>query len=156
LSSKTLDGKVELAGPEHVGFVFVLGRGGPMNSDGVRKMTTRTGEEMKLPFPVHSHMLRHARGFKLANDGHDTRALQLWLGHRNVQHPVQYDSRRVKTVTAIHTLHPITENRTVYSTSPLWRLKHPVYDTKLGQTKADCLGMDCAADPVAAVLMDCP
>jgi site-specific recombinase XerD len=82
LSSKTLDGKVELAGPEHVGFVFLLERGGPMSSDGVRKMITRTGEEMKLPFPVHPHMLRHACGFKLPNDGHDTRALQLWLGRR--------------------------------------------------------------------------
>jgi hypothetical protein len=23
-------------------------------------------------------------GFKLANDGHDTRALQHWLGHKNI------------------------------------------------------------------------
>lgn len=38
---------------------------------------------------MHPHMLRHACGFKLANDGHDTRALQLWLGHRNIQHTVR-------------------------------------------------------------------
>ena len=31
-----------------------------------------------------------ACGFKLANDGHDTRALQLWLGHKNIQHTVRY------------------------------------------------------------------
>ena len=34
--------------------------------------------------------LRHACGFKLANDGHDTRALQHYLGHKNIQHTVQY------------------------------------------------------------------
>ena len=30
-------------------------------------------------------MLRHACGYKLANDGHDTRAIQAYLGHRNIQ-----------------------------------------------------------------------
>jgi hypothetical protein len=35
-------------------------------------------------------MLRHACGFKLANDGHDTRALQHYLGHKNIQHTVKY------------------------------------------------------------------
>jgi site-specific recombinase XerD len=38
----------------------------------------------KFTFPVHSHMLRHACGFKLANDGHDTRAIQAYLGHRSI------------------------------------------------------------------------
>jgi integrase len=37
-------------------------------------------------FPVHPHMLRHATGYKLANDGHDTRAIQQYLGHKNIQH----------------------------------------------------------------------
>ena len=35
-------------------------------------------------------MLRHALGFKLANDGQDTRAIQLYLGHKNIQHTVRY------------------------------------------------------------------
>jgi len=35
-------------------------------------------------------MLRHACGYALANKGHDTRALQAWLGHRNIQHTVRY------------------------------------------------------------------
>jgi hypothetical protein len=43
-----------------------------------------------MPFPIHPHMLRHACGFKLANDGHDTRALQHYLGHKNIQHTVRY------------------------------------------------------------------
>ena len=43
-----------------------------------------------LPFPIHPHMLRHACGFYLANKGVDTRALQQYLGHRNIQHTVRY------------------------------------------------------------------
>ena len=39
---------------------------------------------------VHPHMLRHGCGFKLANDGHDTRAIQHYMGHRNIQHTVRY------------------------------------------------------------------
>jgi site-specific recombinase XerD len=41
-------------------------------------------------FLVHSHMLRHACGFKLANDGHDTRAIQAYLGHRSIMSTVRY------------------------------------------------------------------
>ena len=39
---------------------------------------------------IHSHMLRHACGFKLANDGVDTGALQAYLGHKSIQHTVRY------------------------------------------------------------------
>jgi site-specific recombinase XerD len=35
-------------------------------------------------------MLRHACGYKLANDGHDTRAIQAYLGHRNIQNTTRY------------------------------------------------------------------
>ena len=35
-------------------------------------------------------MLRHACGYKLANEGHDTRPLQHYLGHKNIQHTVKY------------------------------------------------------------------
>ena len=44
----------------------------------------------KLPFPLHPHMLRHACGYKLANDGHDTRSLAHYLGHRNLQSTARY------------------------------------------------------------------
>ena len=55
-----------------------------------RKMVARAGEAAHLPFPVHPHMLRHSTGYKLANDGHDTRALQHYLGHKNIQNTVRY------------------------------------------------------------------
>ncbi len=44
----------------------------------------------KIPFPVHPHMLRHSTGYKLANDGHNTRALQHYMGHNNIMHTVRY------------------------------------------------------------------
>jgi site-specific recombinase XerD len=44
----------------------------------------RLGERVGMPFAVHRHMLRHACGYALANKGHDTRAIQGWLGHRSI------------------------------------------------------------------------
>jgi type 1 fimbriae regulatory protein FimE len=55
-----------------------------------RKMLARIGEVSSLSFSVHPHMLRHGCGFKLANDGKDTRAVQHYLGHKNIQHTVRY------------------------------------------------------------------
>jgi type 1 fimbriae regulatory protein FimB/type 1 fimbriae regulatory protein FimE len=70
--------------------VFQSERDAPMTAAGFRKTLARIGEVSGLGFPVHPHMLRHACGFKLANDGQDTRALQHYLGHRNIQHTVRY------------------------------------------------------------------
>jgi integrase len=50
----------------------------------------RIGARAKMQFPIHPHMLRHGCGYALANPGHDTRALQAWLGHKNIQHTVRY------------------------------------------------------------------
>jgi type 1 fimbriae regulatory protein FimE len=69
---------------------FLLRDDRRLSAAGFRKMFARTGEESKFPFPVHPHMLRHACGYKLANDGQDTRALQHYLGHKNIQHTVRY------------------------------------------------------------------
>jgi site-specific recombinase XerD len=52
-------------------------------------MVQRAGSEAKLGFKVHPYMLRQC-GYALANKGHDTRALQAYLGHRNIQHTVRY------------------------------------------------------------------
>jgi integrase len=71
-------------------FVFVSERGSPFSPAGFAKMVERAGIEAKLEFKAHPHMLRHACGFALANAGHDTRALQAYLGHRNIQHTVRY------------------------------------------------------------------
>jgi site-specific recombinase XerD len=56
----------------------------------IRSGSERAGNEARLGFKAHPHMLRHACGYALANKGHDTRALQAYLGHRNIQHTVRY------------------------------------------------------------------
>jgi type 1 fimbriae regulatory protein FimB/type 1 fimbriae regulatory protein FimE len=71
-------------------YLFVTERGGPLTASTVRKIVARAGEKAGLSFPVHPHMLRHATGFYLANQGHDTRAIQHYLGHRQIAHTTRY------------------------------------------------------------------
>jgi type 1 fimbriae regulatory protein FimB/type 1 fimbriae regulatory protein FimE len=61
-----------------------------MTTETVRGIVARAGRLAGLTFSVHPHMLRHACGYKLANDGRDTRAIQHYLGHRNIMHTVRY------------------------------------------------------------------
>ena len=71
-------------------YLFVSERGAAMASATARGIIERAGVLAGLPFPVHPHMLRHACGFYLASKGHDTRAIQAYLGHKNIQHTVRY------------------------------------------------------------------
>src|SRR5580704_4154059 len=71
-------------------FVFATERGGPFTADAVNRLIKRIGERAGFSFQVHAHMLRHGCGYALANAGHDTRAIQDWLGHRSIQHTVRY------------------------------------------------------------------
>jgi integrase len=71
-------------------FVFTSERGAPFSTAGFARMIERAGIEAKFGFKVHPHMLRHACGYALANRGQDTRALQAYLGHKNIQHTVRY------------------------------------------------------------------
>jgi len=71
-------------------YLFVTERKGPLTTATVRKIISRAGEHAKIGVSVHPHMLRHSTGYKLANDGHDTRAIQHYLGHKNIQHTVRY------------------------------------------------------------------
>jgi site-specific recombinase XerD len=70
--------------------VFMSERGGPMTPKSFGTLFWRLGERARMPFQTFPHMLRHACGYALANAGHDTRALQAWLGHKNIQHTVRY------------------------------------------------------------------
>jgi integrase len=71
-------------------YLFASERGGPLTARAVRHIVLRAGKVAGLPFPIHPHMLRHACGFYLANKGIDTRAIQQYLGHCNIQHTVRY------------------------------------------------------------------
>jgi len=74
----------------HAPYVFVSERKGPMTASAFRKIVARAGDAAGIGMPLHPHMLRHSTGFKLAGDGQDTRAIQHYLGHKNIQHTVAY------------------------------------------------------------------
>lgn len=70
-------------------FVFTSERGGPLDARTVRHVVAEAGKVAGIPF-AHPHQLRHACGFKLANDGRDTRLIQGYLGHKSITHTVHY------------------------------------------------------------------
>ena len=71
-------------------FVFISERGTPFTKRGFQAMVERAGEAAGFDMKIHPHMLRHACGFKLANDGVDTRTIQAYLGHKSIHHTVRY------------------------------------------------------------------
>ena len=71
-------------------YVFVSEREAPLSVAGYQRMVARAGKAAGFPFDVHSHMLRHSCGYKLANDGQDTRAIQHYLGHKSINSTVRY------------------------------------------------------------------
>ena len=71
-------------------YVFVTEAGTPTTTSWFLRMVQRTGVAAKLPFQVHPHMLRHSTGYKLANEGQDTRSLAHYLRHRNLQSTAKY------------------------------------------------------------------
>src|SRR5262249_50708982 len=70
--------------------LFTNERGSPMTPAGFARMVGRVGVEAGFEWTVHPHMLRHACGYKLANDARDTRTIQDYLGHRSIQSTVRY------------------------------------------------------------------
>jgi site-specific recombinase XerD len=77
-------------------FLFVSERGAPLTAPGFSRMIERAAAAAGLGIKAHAHMLRHACGYKLANDGHDARSLQAYLGHRNIQNTT--DTRRLHQI----------------------------------------------------------
>jgi site-specific recombinase XerD len=71
-------------------YVFISERGAPLSVAGYQRMVARAGRAAKFPFLIHSHMLRHSTGYKLANDGHDTRAIHGYLCHRSIVSTQRY------------------------------------------------------------------
>ena len=71
-------------------FVFTSERGTPFTKRGFQAMVERADKAAGFDMKIHPHMLRHACGFKLANDGVDTRTIQAYLGHKSIQHTVRH------------------------------------------------------------------
>jgi type 1 fimbriae regulatory protein FimB/type 1 fimbriae regulatory protein FimE len=70
-------------------YVFLSERGAPMTASGFFKMLARAAGSIGMS-DVHPHLLRHGTGFKLVNDGVDTRTLAAYLGHRQLNNTRRY------------------------------------------------------------------
>jgi len=75
-------------GPDRQGFLFRRERKGtvePITPDAFRKIVLRAAQAAGLDIAAHPHMLRHACGYKMVNDGVDLKIIKVWMGHQNVQ-----------------------------------------------------------------------
>ena len=98
-------------------FVFVSEHGAPFSTRGFQAMVERAAQAADFDMKIHPHMLRHACGYKLANDGVDTRTIQGYLGHKSIQHTVRYTElspTRFKAYFAIYAVKCLT----VYGAMP--------------------------------------
>ncbi len=71
-------------------FVFTGNRHTPLSERTISHIVHQAGLLAGFDFPVHAHLLRHACGYYLANKGVDTRTIQDYLGHANIQNTVRY------------------------------------------------------------------
>jgi type 1 fimbriae regulatory protein FimB/type 1 fimbriae regulatory protein FimE len=70
--------------------VFVSERNGALTCRAVHTIIARAAKIAGISFPVHTYMLRHSKGYQLGAKGVDTKAIQAYFGHRNIQHTVGY------------------------------------------------------------------
>jgi type 1 fimbriae regulatory protein FimB/type 1 fimbriae regulatory protein FimE len=77
-------------GPKPYGPVFENERGGRMSENSYFKIVQRAGRLAGLGPHIQPHMLRHSCGYDMVNRGLPLRMIQDWLGHKNVQHTVEY------------------------------------------------------------------
>ncbi|EAW2451773.1 pilus assembly protein [Salmonella enterica subsp. diarizonae] len=71
-------------------WLFISRTGKPLSRQRFYNILAAAGENAGLDIKVHPHMLRHACGYSLADNGVDTRLIQDYLGHRNIRHTVVY------------------------------------------------------------------
>ena len=76
--------------------LFINERGDQFDRSSINYLLKTLSKRAGLPFTVNPHMLRHGCGYALANLGHDTRLIQDFLGHKNIQHTVIYTRTAAK------------------------------------------------------------
>ena len=77
-------------------FVFVSERGTPITRQAAWRIIKEAGLMANLGIHVHPHMLKHSCGYYLADRGCDTRLIQEYLGHKNIQNTVRYTQTNAK------------------------------------------------------------
>ena len=77
-------------------FIFVSERGSPLTRQAAWRILKEAGERAGLDVGVHPHMLKHSCGYFLANRGLDTRLIQDYMGHKQIQNTVRYTATNAK------------------------------------------------------------
>ncbi|EDK0309350.1 tyrosine-type recombinase/integrase, partial [Salmonella enterica] len=77
-------------------WLFLSMYGEKISRQWIYKICKKYGRKSGIPVNIHPHMLRHACGYALANQGMDTRLIQDYLGHRNIRHTVLYTASNVE------------------------------------------------------------
>jgi type 1 fimbriae regulatory protein FimB len=75
--------------------LFLSERGSSLDRRQVFYLLRKYGDIAGLDVMAHPHMLRHACGYALANAGHDTRAIQTYMGHRSITSTTVYTETNV-------------------------------------------------------------
>jgi len=88
--SAWLKERARMKPPSSVKTLFISEQRKPLHRSTVNLLLRTYSAAASLPLLAHPHMLRHACGFALADQGADTRLIQDYLGHRNIQHTVKY------------------------------------------------------------------
>jgi type 1 fimbriae regulatory protein FimE len=71
-------------------YIFLSERKSPLTTQAVYRMLRNVEQDLGWDFPIHPHMLRHSCGYYLANQGNDTRAIQMYMGHTSINNTVLY------------------------------------------------------------------
>lgn len=100
-------------------WLFLTSAGSCLSRQRFYSLLRHYGEQANLPLKVHPHMLRHACGFELAEQGLDTRLIQDYLGHRNIRHTVHYTASNAARFASVwrvlHTLIRPQNQETLFS-----------------------------------------
>jgi type 1 fimbriae regulatory protein FimB/type 1 fimbriae regulatory protein FimE len=77
-------------------YVFISERNTPLTARSIHHIISRAGKNANFNFTIHPQMLRHSTGFHLANQGHDTRSIQSYMGHANIKNTIVYTELSAK------------------------------------------------------------
>lgn len=87
---KWLDVRKTYSNSDNSDYLFLSDRKPSLSRKQAWAVIRDCGLRANIAIVTHPHMLRHACGYTLANEGADTRLIQDYLGHKNIRHTVHY------------------------------------------------------------------
>lgn len=106
LLKQWLSRRKEYKGSEKSDYLFISDGGGRLTRQRIYDIIKKCGKKSGITHHIHPHKFRHGCGFALAEKGIDTRLIQDYLGHRNIQHTVHYTQSNPSRFKRIWNPHP--------------------------------------------------